>query len=461
MRPAHARFSTGFAHAALVLALVPGFGIATGLAAHLAFSWTMGKWWLVAVQIHGHAQVFGWLGLFIIGVSLYFLPRFSGVPLRFPALSRWIYILLATGIIARSVALLLLNVGPGPFARGLLGLSGLLEVAAVGLYVALLYLSVCRSEPRHQAIRAVRPYFLGALLGWTLSVLVVGFLAAHTAWVGSALPDPGWNLLGIDLFTGLVLLPVAFAFSIRTFPLYLRLPAARWPVRLFALIYFSAFALEIAPVALGLVDYSLGSRLAAVHALGRLLKGVLLAALVRNLDLLTRRRRPWTEERDRDPPAVPRFHTAPRPHLPDYGEFGRFEWLLYASYAWLLLAGLLEIYSATALLSGIFAPFDGHALRHIYLGGFGTLLLMGMAPRMVPGFLGVHRLAHPRLVALTFYLAGSAALFRVLPYLLPLAPTTLPNRVAIHLFSLSGTLGWLAVAVFAINLWATMRQAPS
>ena len=87
------------------------------------------------------------------------------MPLRFPALSRWIYILLATGIIARSVALLLLNVGPGPFARGLLGLSGLLEVAAVGLYVALLYLSVCRSEPRHQAIRAVRPYFLGALLG--------------------------------------------------------------------------------------------------------------------------------------------------------------------------------------------------------------------------------------------------------------------------------------------------------
>jgi heme/copper-type cytochrome/quinol oxidase subunit 1 len=95
---------------------------------------------------------------------------------------------------------------------------------------------------------------------------------------------------------------------------------------------------------------------------------------------------------------------------------------------------------------------------------------MGMAPRMVPGFLGVRRLAYPRLVALSCYLAGSAMLFRVLPYLLPFAPTALPmsqtthhvvmqcHRVANHLFGLSGLLSWLAVVVLAVNLWTTMRR---
>lgn len=461
MRIAHTGFNRGFVHAALLLGLGPGFGLATGLVAHLAYGWNMGPWWPVAVQIHGHAQVFGWLGLFIIGISLFFLPRFSGVPLRFPTLPRWICLLLTTGILAHGTALLQLHREATPCARGLLGLSGLLEIAAVGLYIALLYLSIRRAEPSHRAIRTVRPYFAGALLGWALATLVVGLLAIDTALVGSTLPDPGWHRLGGDLFTGLVLLPVAFAFSIRTFPLYLRLPAARWPVRPFALLYFAAFALEIIPTALGLIDLTLGSRLVAVHALGRLLKGILLAAMVWALDLLTRRRAPWTSEREGAPPNTPRCHPTPRAQLPDYGEFGRFEWLLYASYAWLLLAGLLEIYSAIALLTGVFAPFDTHALRHIYLGGFGTLLLLGMAPRMIPGFLGIRRLAYPRLVALSFYLASSAMLFRVLPYLLPFAATALPSHIAINLFGLSGALGWLAVAVLATNLWTTMHRAPA
>jgi hypothetical protein len=31
-----------------------------------------------------------------------------------------------------------------------------------------------------------------------------------------------------------------------------------------------------------------------------------------------------------------------RPGLPDYGEFGRFEWLLYAAYVWLIVAACGE-----------------------------------------------------------------------------------------------------------------------
>ena len=36
------------------------------------------------IQAHGHAQLFGWVGTFILGISLYVLPKFQGrTPKRF------------------------------------------------------------------------------------------------------------------------------------------------------------------------------------------------------------------------------------------------------------------------------------------------------------------------------------------------------------------------------------------
>jgi hypothetical protein len=43
--------------------------------------------------------------------------------------------------------------------------------------------------------------------------------------------DQGWNAFAVQVFLGLVLLPVALAFSVRTLPLYLRLAVPDWPVR--------------------------------------------------------------------------------------------------------------------------------------------------------------------------------------------------------------------------------------
>jgi hypothetical protein len=34
------------------------------------------------IQAHGHAQLFGWVGSFILGISLYALPKFRGAALR-------------------------------------------------------------------------------------------------------------------------------------------------------------------------------------------------------------------------------------------------------------------------------------------------------------------------------------------------------------------------------------------
>lgn len=452
-RPRHAAFIPGFAAAALALALVPGFGVAAWLTGRLIWGGGPPANWVGLAQAHGHAQVFGWLGLFIMGVALYFLPRFSGAPLRHAVAAAWIWRLVLAGIAGRCLAqaLPLGRLGPP-----LLALAVLAEIAGVLLYVALQTLTVRRAviDPRHRAIGAVRPLLLASLIGWTTSALVGGSAALAAAAQGHTAVDAGWNLLAVDLFIGLVLLPVALVFAYRTFPLYLRLPAPTWPLGRLTAAYLIAAACQLIPTALVLAGFDGWPRLGALGDIGR---GLVLLYFIVRLDLLTRRQKPWTVHRQGTPPDQPKLHRKPRA-LPDYGEFGRFEWLLYGAFVWLAIAAFMDLYSGLGILAGLWAPVDGDTLRHAYLGGFATLLLLGMAPRMIPGFIHRRGVAHPWLVDVSFYLAAPAVALRILA--LPAAQFW-PWAGWYTLFGLTGAAAWLAVLALAGNLWATWKKVPA
>ena len=104
------------------------------------------------------------------------------------------------------------------------------------------------------------------------------------------------------------------------------------------------------------------------------------------------------------------------------------------------------------------------AIRHIYLLGFITNLIMGMAVRMVPGFLRKRRIASIKLIDGTFWLINVAVVGRVVPLLLPLVLFDVPESIDIiaqAAFGLSGILGLLATICLAINLWKTARGMPT
>lgn len=98
-------FAPVYLHAALVSALLAGFPLAAYLATHLGFGLSLSAALPAIIQAHGQVQIFGWLGLFIMGVSLHFLPRLSGVPLarhrRLLAVPGW---LVASAVALRTVA---------------------------------------------------------------------------------------------------------------------------------------------------------------------------------------------------------------------------------------------------------------------------------------------------------------------------------------------------------------------
>lgn len=87
-------------------------------------------------------------------------------------------------------------------------------------------------------------------------------------------------------------------------------------------------------------------------------------------------------------------------------------------------------------------------MRHALGAGLVTLLILGMAPRLVPGFVG-RPLHSARLVWATLGLGNGAALLRVAPLFLPSSP------VVLGLMGIAGVLGVAAVACLAWNLWRT------
>ena len=85
------------------------------------------------VNAHGHAQIFGWVGLFVMGFAYQAFPRFKHTSLRFPGLAWLSFGLMLAGVVARSLLEPLAD-GNGPLAWAAVAASAV-EVVAIGLFV--------------------------------------------------------------------------------------------------------------------------------------------------------------------------------------------------------------------------------------------------------------------------------------------------------------------------------------
>lgn len=86
------------------------------------------------VNAHGHAQIFGWVGLFVMGFAYQAFPRFKHTSLAWPRLAFATLGMMLAGIVVRSVAQPLAVAWSGAWwpAVG----ASLLEIVAIGLFAA-------------------------------------------------------------------------------------------------------------------------------------------------------------------------------------------------------------------------------------------------------------------------------------------------------------------------------------
>jgi uncharacterized protein involved in response to NO len=412
----------------LALALTAGFGI--GLLAVLgrAGGPDLGRYWLPLIQAHGQVQLLGWVGLFVVGAAYHVVPRFRGVspPSRRVAIGT--YALWLGAVLVRAVGQPLAVAIPLP---GVFTLAALLQLAASMLFAATLLRWLTPTRGRWEGYEA----YLAAAGGWLVvaGLLQLGVAARADALglglVASLLAEPYLT----TLFHGFVLM-AALGVTRRAIPLFMGLRPAHERLAWGACTALNlGVALEVGGGVASALAGSQAWRAATLVGAVLVFSGAI--AFVVALRLYERA-------------AMPPGAGQPRAHEP----------YVRTAYAWLLFSlGLGAALAVAELATGV-PPSTGaaNAARHAFALGFVSLLIFGVASRVVPVFGGVSLWRRP-LLAPVYVVFNVGVALRVVGELLGSA-----DALGRELVACSGLLGYAGLALFALVLWRTLdTRAPT
>ena len=326
------------------------------------------------VNAHGHAQIFGWVGLFVMGFAYQAFPRFKHTVLAWPRLAFATLWMMLLGLVLRSVLQPIASEQPWAFWPAI-GAS-LLEVAAIGLFAAILLKTWGKAKLGQAPYDG---YVLSALFWFVLqAVSESAYLAATLSVEGEQLValvgtwQPALRDIQIHGFALLMILGV----SQRIFHHFygLRQPNPRLS-RAMLVVLNAAVAGE----ACGLVLMrTSGPVWAALWYASALALSAAVVALVADWRVFSR-----SDEADRSLK------------------------FLRAAYVWLLVS-LVMLVGLPAYLAGLplvspessaaaigFSHAYYGAIRHAITVGFVSLMIVGVASKVVPTLNGVdsHRLS--------------------------------------------------------------------
>jgi hypothetical protein len=360
------------------------------------------------IQGHGHAQVFGWIGSFILGIGFYSQPTRGKSVIKVPLTC---FVLWTSGVAMRWVA----NIYSWHW-RFLFPVSAGCEVIAVLLFLAAAsHHKLPESTGGNHAKPRMELWMASVLLGTAglAAAVLFNFIeCAQLAVYGLILAFPhALDQKYLVLLAWGFLVPVVWGFSARWLPAFLAVSKPD------AHVFGAALILDVMGVLCGVS----GSARTAM---------ILLA-----LGAIT---------------IVPGLNLTQRPHGPAkvQGIYSSFPVFIRAAYAWLAIAGLMSIWAAFAdQYGGIWG-----ASRHALTVGFAATMVFAIGPRILPHFAGVYAIFSKRLMFLGLLMLQLGCTLRVcsepLAYegILSFAWKTLP---------VSGMLELGGVLVFAANLALT------
>ncbi|MEO8736475.1 MAG: hypothetical protein ABI380_08025 [Edaphobacter sp.] len=362
------------------------------------------------LQAHGQAQIFGWIGSFILGIGLYSLTKTQST-LIFPVRLGWIsWGLWTVGIAMRWFAGMIHWQW-----RIVLPLSGFVQLVAF----LFSFYALRRYGPRSTSSPEPWMHMIVASTICFLLTLVVNFgllLWLAFGGISPALPhimDEEFVLLAV---WGIVV-PTIWGFNARWLPVFAGLRQTSGRRLLWA------YALSVA----GLVITFIGLLALAAVAF-------LFAALL-SIDAL----HVW--ERSVNPPKLLNIH-------PSFPLFVRL------TYLWLVVSCVL------ALLAARFDQAGGiwGASRHALTVGFAAGMVFVIGPRILPAFCGMKVLWSKRLMFWSLLLLYSGCFLRVCSE--PLAYESL-WKPAWKVLPASALIELTAVSLFALNIFVTLILPPA
>ena len=346
---------------AIVLILTAGASWGAWLLWQIGFAGKFTGVSIHQVNAHGHAQIYGWVGLFIMGFAYQAFPRMWQTKLVVPHLAVTVFALMAGGLVIRTIGMTAAG-GLGGYAVAAAMAGGAAEAIAIAIFSGQILITFHRSSAR------VEPYiaFVFTAVFWFIAQVVLDLWHTYATMTAGTTQDLLWHVATYqaplrDLQVHGLALFMILGVSIRMFPAMFNLPGvpsgrAWW-----------GYAMLTAAVVAEIVIF-IAYRWTQNHALAAFLL-VPWIMLIVGCWLVAGPWRLW------------------RP-LSAGDRSGKF---VRAAYAWLavslVMLLLLPVYQ---VVSGI--PFSHAyygAVRHAITVGFISLMIMGMAAKVVPTLNGV------------------------------------------------------------------------
>jgi len=396
--------------------------IGTGLVFMLLPGTFLGVWNLMAIsshrsadsvspvwiQAHGHAQIFGWIGTFILGIGFYSIPKLR----RMKSFALWAvwssWALWTSGVTLRWLT----SVYQWHW-RVLLPLSATLELAAFVIF----FRTVSGHRPQDSGKEKLDHWVLVVMAGTAglLLTLLVNFGATLFIALRNASPElpPDFDQRFLVLQTWGFLVPFVWGFSAKWLPVFLGLRPIHGRLLLLAV------GLNFAGV---LAAFGL-----TVPAALLLLAGAVVAVYALRL-----------------------FELPARP-AKTKGVHASFPVFVRLAYVWALIAASLGIWAASVANShGIWG-----ASRHALTVGFLAMMVFAVAQRVLPAFSGMRLLFSTKLMFLAMLTLTAGCLLRVSSEILAYQGFA---HWAWSWLPVSALTEMTAVTLFAANLFVTFMQ---
>jgi hypothetical protein len=360
------------------------------------------------IQGHGHAQVFGWIGSFILGIGFYSQPSHGRSVVRIPLTC---FVLWTSGVAMRWTASIY-----DWHWRLAFPISAGFELIAVLLFIAAA--SQHKLPERAQSKRAkprMELWMVSVLMGTAgLAALVIfNFVeCVRLAVSGTLLAFPhALDQKYLVLLAWGFLVPVVWGFSARWLPTFLAIAQPSAPL------FCTALFLDLIGVLFGVAGWTVAATIFLTSA------SVAIGFALR----LTQH-----------PHGVAKVQGI-HPSFPSF---------IRLAYAWLVIAGSMSVWAAIAdQHGGIWG-----ASRHALTVGFAATMVFAIGPRILPHFAGIYSIFSKRFMFLSLLLLQTGCTLRVcsepLAYegILSVAWKTLPA---------SGVLELSGVLLFALNIART------
>ena len=400
------------------------FYVVTGLIFMLLPGTFLGVWNLISIsshrapgtvsagwiQAHGHAQIFGWISTFILGIGYYSIPKLRRIK-PFALWAPWTsWILWTSGVALRWTT--------GIYEwqwRWLLPVSAALEIAAFLIFFAAV--SGHRSErtPKKPSDEWILVVIAGAT-GWFAALLINLLSALYLSWQGHSPTLPhSFDQRLLTLETWGFLVPFVWGFSAKWLPTFLGLREHRAPWLL------GAVALNSVGVLAALCGWMLVSTVLLLGGIGTAVYAIRVF-----------------EPAERAPKVK--------------GVDSSFPVWIRLAYVWALVSAALAVWASVSLTvpTGIWG-----ASRHALTVGYLAMMVFAVGQRVLPAFSGMRLLFNTKLMFLALLSLSVGCFLRV------------SSEILAYQGYLASAWSWLpvsaviemaAVTIFAFNLVLTFSS---